>query len=267
MPIFQLSLLVQRLPVLYWQYFTGKYGSNSWALITDAAGDLGYGFAEGLTTRGLNVILVGPNPPELQAKEKDLHKANSEVQTKITEFDFAKDTSISDYQTKIYDQISDLEVSILVNNAKLAISGIGELSNDFTEGVPGDRQVIAALNTNILAQTNFLHHFIPIFNKRATRSAIIDASGFLVGSVYQPVHGATKTFNYTLTVAESETAGNENIDFVSLVPGPEYATMMCRLMGSLSGKDSTESRAWYQTMMGHVRDCVNGTLRCLGNRN
>jgi 17beta-estradiol 17-dehydrogenase / very-long-chain 3-oxoacyl-CoA reductase len=200
--------LCQFFTSIFWyrdyQNYASKYGINSWALITDAAGDLGYEFAEGLTTRGLNVILIGRNLAELQAKEKDLLKANSEIQTKIIEFDFAKDTSISDYQTKIYDHISNLEVSILVNNAGLAVAGMGTPCNDASgEGVSGEGWVISALNTNILAQTNLLHHFIPIFNKRARRSAVIDVSGFLVGSVYQPVYGATKAFNYTLTVAES----------------------------------------------------------------
>jgi short-subunit dehydrogenase len=69
--------------------------------------------------RGLNVILIERNLAHLQAKEKDLRKVNSEVQTKIIEFDFAQDTSISDYQTKKYDQISDLEVSFLMNNARV----------------------------------------------------------------------------------------------------------------------------------------------------
>jgi short-subunit dehydrogenase len=79
----------------------------------------------------------------------------------------------------------------------LAVAGLGKPSGDpSTEQVPGDRQALAALTTNILAQTNLLHHFIAIFNKRAKRSAIIDLSAqeILVGSVYQPVYGATKAF-------------------------------------------------------------------------
>jgi short-subunit dehydrogenase len=158
-----------------------------------------------LTKRGINVILVGRNLAHLRAKEKDLHKVNSEVQTKIIKFDFAQDTSIPDYQTKIYDKTSDLEVSFLVNNAGLAVAGLREPSCDpAIEVVAGDRQAIAALTMNILAQTNLLHNFIPIFNKRAKSSPVIDLSGqeVLVGSVYQPVYGATKAFNYTSTVAE-----------------------------------------------------------------
>lgn len=88
----------------------------------------------------------------------------------------------------------------------LAVAGLGEPSGDpSTEQVPGDRHALAGLTTNIFAQTYLLHHFIPIFNKRAKRPAIIDLSGqeILVGSVYQPFYGATKAFNYTLTVAES----------------------------------------------------------------
>jgi short-subunit dehydrogenase len=162
----------QFLASVFWyrdcQWYAAKYGINSWALVTDAAGGIGHGFAEGLTKRGLNAILIGRNLAHLRAKEKDLHKVNSEVQTKMIEFDFAHDTSISDYQTKIYDQTSDLEVSFLVNNAGLAVAGLGEPSGDpATEGVAGDRQTLAALITNIFANTTLLHRFIPIFNKRA----------------------------------------------------------------------------------------------------
>jgi hypothetical protein len=82
------------------QWYAPKYGIDSWALVTDSAGAIGYGFAEGLTTRGLNIILVGRKLAHLQAKEKDLPKVNSEVQTKIIEFDFAQDTSTSDNQKK-----------------------------------------------------------------------------------------------------------------------------------------------------------------------
>jgi short-subunit dehydrogenase involved in D-alanine esterification of teichoic acids len=79
----------------------------------------------------------------------------------------------------------------------LAVAGLGEPSGDpSTEQFHEDWQALAALTTNILAQTNLLNHFIAIFNKRAKRSAIIDPSGqeILVGSVYQPVYGATKAF-------------------------------------------------------------------------
>jgi short-subunit dehydrogenase len=115
--------LYQFLALVFWyrdcKWYAAKYGIDSWTLVTDAAGGIGYGFAESLATRGLNVILVKRNLAHLDAKEKDLPKVNSEVQTKIIEFDFAQDTSILDYQTKINDQISDLEVSFLVNNARV----------------------------------------------------------------------------------------------------------------------------------------------------
>jgi hypothetical protein len=72
----------------------------------------------------------------------------------------------------------------------LAVVGLGEPSGDrSTEQVLGDTQALAALTTNILAQTNLLDHFIPIFNRSAKISAVIDLSGqeILVVSVYQPV--------------------------------------------------------------------------------
>jgi hypothetical protein len=61
--------------------------------------------------------------------------------------------------------------------------------------------------------------------------------------------------------------GNENIDFVSLGAGADFAPMIDTMMESLIGRDSAESHAWYQAMMAHVRDCVNGAFRCLGNSN
>jgi len=51
-----------------------RYGKDSWAVITGASHGLGWGFAQGLASRGFNVLLIARNKDLLQERVQKLYE-------------------------------------------------------------------------------------------------------------------------------------------------------------------------------------------------
>ena len=92
-----------------------RYGKGTWALVTGATGGIGQAYCEELAKNNFNIILVGRNKQKLIESEK-LIKTNGKIKTKLVIADLG-DTISEDFYKEIFNQVKDLDVSILINNA------------------------------------------------------------------------------------------------------------------------------------------------------
>lgn len=101
-----------------------RYGpKGSWAVVTGSTDGIGKAFAMELASRGFNLVLISRNIDKLNATAKEVQakgKSNGHnVQTRVLVFDFCDDTSLEAYKA-LYEKISNLDISVLVNNVGMA---------------------------------------------------------------------------------------------------------------------------------------------------
>ncbi|GFZ21185.1 hypothetical protein Acr_29g0003470 [Actinidia rufa] len=93
---------------------------GSWALITGSTDGIGRALASEMASKGLGLILLGRDPIKLEATSQEIQKQNGGlVEIKTIVIDFAKESG-EEIARKVEEEIEDLDVGILVNNAGLA---------------------------------------------------------------------------------------------------------------------------------------------------
>ncbi|KAK5806155.1 hypothetical protein VI817_000413 [Penicillium citrinum] len=93
---------------------------GSWAVVTGASDGLGKEFALQLAKAKFNIVLVSRTESKLVTLSEEITKQYPNVQTKILAMDFSRNSD-ADY-TALSALVSDLDVSILVNNVGLSHS-------------------------------------------------------------------------------------------------------------------------------------------------
>ena len=194
-----------------------KYGRGSWAVITGATDGIGWGYAQVLASGGYNIVLIARNSEKLREKAQELiSKSNVEVRTIAKDFSECNRDPIH-FFGDIQSQISDLDVSILVNNVGYA--KLGQLHT-----VPIN-VVTTQLSLNIWPIVYMTHNLLPHMMRRKRPCAIINLSA--VGGSVVPFSGASvycggKAFDdyFSRTLGEEikmyEAAGKSNhIDVLS----------------------------------------------------
>ncbi len=161
-----------------------SYGN--WALVTGASAGIGTAFARALARDGVNLVLVARRGDRLRALADELKKAHG-VESRVIEQDLGRDGAAE----RVTEQVRDLEIGILINNA--GFSNAGRFDR-----VPVDRH-LEMIRVNCMAVAALTHLFLPAMKARR-RGAII-----IVGSVagYQPLalaatYAATKAFDLLL---------------------------------------------------------------------
>lgn len=162
-------------------------------------------------------MLVGRNADKLKKAEQEVKKANNKIKTKTYQFDFTKNSRIEDY-TKLEADLSDLDISILVNMAgiiqknSLADCPV-ELLKEITE-------------TNVNGVGFLSKIFCDRFMKREKRSAIINISS---QSGYAPcplsaTYGASKAYIRSFTKAMGYEV-SDKVDVMVHSPGYVHTSM------------------------------------------
>lgn len=161
--------------------FIARYGP--WALITGASSGLGAEYARQLSAKGLNVVLVARRQDRLEALADEIGAAHP-VQTRVLVSDLSADGACE----TVVEQVRDLEIGLLVNNA-----GFGRLGR-YDELQPQELAQMTVLNCVVpVLLTNLL---LPPMVARQRGGLIFLASLAAYQSCpYFTVYAATKVFN------------------------------------------------------------------------
>lgn len=96
-----------------------KFGKKgTWAVVTGASDGIGKEYALQLAAKGFNIVLVSRTQSKLDALAKEIESKYTSIKTKTLAMDFAQSKD-SDFNS-LRSLVSDLEVSVLVNNVGLS---------------------------------------------------------------------------------------------------------------------------------------------------
>ncbi|CDW78589.1 short chain dehydrogenase reductase family protein [Stylonychia lemnae] len=189
-----------------------RYGSNSWALVTGASDGFGAEYCRQLAKDGFNIVLVSRTMSKLQAVEQELKKINPKIQTKIVQADFTGNANVQFYQN-IFDQVNNLDISILVNNAGIMLNGRVDLIKP--------KALTDTIDVNVVQVCMMTSVFLPKLLARKPRSAIINVSsmiGFTEAYAGDAVYCASKAYVNFFTYAFAEEV-KDRIDIQLFTPG------------------------------------------------
>ena len=182
-----------------------KYGP--WALVTGASSGLGAEFARQLSARGLSLVMVARREDRMQEIAGEIQSAHG-VQTRILPLDL----TAPDACARVADQVRDLEVGLLVNNAGYGMSGA-------YANLDPDRQGRMAV-LNCVVPTLLTSSLLPTMLSRGRGGLIFLAST----AAYQPTpylaaYGASKAYNLMLGESLWLEYREAGIDSLALSPG------------------------------------------------
>lgn len=110
------------------RYANSEVG-KAWAVVTGCTSGIGAGYALELARLGFNIALVGRSQSKLEISEKILKQANSKIKTRIVQADFSntsrpKERDVLSFYDNLKNQLDDLDIAILVNNAGVMYTGL-----------------------------------------------------------------------------------------------------------------------------------------------
>lgn len=177
------------------------------ALITGASSGIGREIAKELALRGFDLIIT--------ARRADrLNELKSELNTNVTVIPC--DLSCKDECIRLYEQVKDLNISVLVNNAGFGAVGY------FNE-IPLDRE-LKMIDTNCTAYhiltKLFLNDFIA--KNKGFILNVASSAGLMPGGPLMATYYATKAYITSLTCGISEELKSlgSNVSISALCPGP-----------------------------------------------
>lgn len=177
-----------------------------WAVITGASSGIGYEMAKILAEMGYNLVLVARRQDKLeQLKEK----LNTEV--KICTYDLSNKENCH----LLYDEVHDLPITVLVNNAGFGDFGPFHLmDNDKLENM---------MNVNVNSLTILCHLFLQKFieQKNGKILNVASAAAFTFGPLMSEYY-ASKAYVYHFSVSLNEEIKRLKlpISVAVLCPGP-----------------------------------------------
>ncbi|HPF83236.1 MAG TPA: SDR family oxidoreductase [Bacilli bacterium] len=199
------------------------------ALITGASSGLGKSFAQILSEKNYDLILVSRSENELLELKKELDNEKNIVEV--------LDLSVTDNVKKLYNKYKDENIDLLINNA-----GVG-LYGEFLEGNIDEE--INLININIVAVQILTKLFGQKFKERNNGYILNVASN----AAFQPgplmaTYYASKSYIYNLTCAlYKELKINEaNVNISVLCPGPINTNFnqKINIKQSIKGMDSNK---------------------------
>jgi uncharacterized protein len=185
--------------------FRTRYGK--WAIVAGASEGLGAAYAEGLASRGLNLVLVARRSELLESLALRLAtKYQVEIKTII------QDLSAPDAAERTLRNILDLEIGLLIYNA--AFSAIGpflrrSLDDHLTE-----------IHTNAFTPLKLIYLVSqPMLECRRGGIVLMSSLSAFQGSAYISTYSATKAFNIVLAEGLWEEWRKHGVDVLACVSG------------------------------------------------
>ena len=219
-----------------------RYGKGSWVVVTGPTAGIGEAFAIEFARFGFNIVLIGRNKEKLVKTEQYVKDLQKSAKVRIVEADFSESIEPEFYE-KIYSQIEDLDISILVNNA-------GAGANSLYVNYPTE-DVISYINTNCGAPAMLSHVLIDKLRARKQQTAIINISSVACISP-TPCYGvypSTKAFLTFLSHGLSMLYKKEKVDVLNVIPG--FVTT--KMTENKTGPDTCSPK-----------ECVRNSLASLG---
>lgn len=244
--------MLYKLYIMKEKNLSKSYGENSWAIVTGATDGIGWGFCQILAKRGFNIFLISRTQEKIARRSADLLKQYPRIQVLGLAKDFSNANTIEFYQ-EIYQAISSLDVSIMVNNVGME-SHLSEFKLD------GDQNMIDCMNCNMMSMTILTKHFCEVFRQRKERlglqkgGAIINVASILDSfpTIFPGfLYNATKVFDSYVSLMY-EFANRDALDLLTLRPFFVSTGM-------------TVNKQVDEFTTCSVEDCVLGALRGLGN--
>ena len=174
------------------------------ALITGASSGIGYEMACYLSELGYDLIVVARRCDKLNLLKESLN-------TKVTVYNY--DLSLLDNCYKLYDELKDKEIDIIINNAGFGIYG------DYKNSCLDDEMNMVDLNVKCL------HILTKLFVNNSSTKRILNvasSAGLMKGGPLMSGYYATKSYvcNYSFALYE-ELRKNKSDKMISvLCPGP-----------------------------------------------
>ncbi|MDD3304102.1 MAG: SDR family oxidoreductase [Clostridia bacterium] len=176
------------------------------ALVTGASSGIGYDIAKYLSKLGYDIIAVARN-------EEALNRLKTECSTNVEII--LSDLSVYENLAKLYMQVSDQEIDLLVNNA-----GFGLFGEFHTLDIDKERKMI---DTNITAVDVLTKLFLKDMIKKDSGKILNVASiaGFMPGPLMSSYY-ATKAYVVRLSQAiyQELKIRKSNVSISILCPGP-----------------------------------------------
>jgi uncharacterized protein len=183
----------------------GKYGP--WALVTGASSGLGAEFVRQLSAKGLNVVLVARRQERMQELAAEVQEAYT-TQTRILPVDLTSPGACE----QVAEQVSDLEMGLLVNNA-----GYGMLGAYTSLDSDGQAKMTVL---NCVVPVMLTNHFLPPMVSRGRGGLIfLGSSAAFQATPYFATYGATKAFNLMLGEALRIEYRKAGVDSLAVCPG------------------------------------------------
>ena len=182
-----------------------RYGE--WALVTGASSGIGAAFARALAREGVSCVLTARREDRLSSLADELEKGH-QVATRVV----AVDLGVRDGADRLAEAVSDLEISILVNNAGFGCAGRFE-KQDL-------ERMRAMIDVNCMAPALLTSSLLPGMCERGRGAVII--VGSIAGSQPLPLHAlysGTKAFANLLGEALWGELQGSGVDCLAVLPG------------------------------------------------
>lgn len=197
--------------------YTDRYGKQ--ALVTGASSGIGKEMARQLAAKGMDVIITARSVDKLEALAAELREQHDVTVTPVK----ADLSTIPGIQALIED-VSGLEVDVLINNAGAATPGA-------FLGTQLDRQH-ASLILNVEAPIRLTHHFGRKMGARGRGGILFVSSTIGYGTAPWMAHYAgTKNFISAFAEGLRDELGPLGIDVGLLSPGPTRTPMVNEMDG------------------------------------
>ncbi|MEK1904951.1 MAG: SDR family oxidoreductase [Pseudomonas sp.] len=178
------------------------------ALVTGASSGIGATYAERLASRGFDLLLVARDLSRLESMAARLSQAYG-VKVEVLKADL---TSKADIQAVAQRLRSDGAISLLVNNAGVAMNGsLAEADLDQVDGL---------IQLNIVALTHLAAAAAATFSA-AGRGGIINIASVvaLAPEMFNAVYSASKAYVLSLTQTLHGEIGKQGVQLQAVCPG------------------------------------------------
>lgn len=180
----------------------------TWAVVTGASGGLGRAYARYLASCGLGVVLTG-------RREAELHNLASELKELWAATTLVRRCDLADPSDRaaLLDELSDLEVDTLVNNAGFGMIGAVAESDA--------KRLSDMVTLNCVALTDLTRAVLPGMVRRGRGSIINVAST----AAFQPIptmaaYAASKAYVLRFTEGLWAEIAGTGVRTVAICPGP-----------------------------------------------